>query len=115
MPEATARHLHQQYGSQALRILKEVQRCPEEGEPLLEGYPFCPAEIRHILAFENAPRLCDLMLRRTEMQMLVPHQRQPELARRVAGIMACYYGWDPARLDEELERYLAYVRRTVLD
>jgi glycerol-3-phosphate dehydrogenase len=115
VPEATARHLHQQYGSQALRILKEVQRCPEEGKPLLAGHPFCPAEVRHILAFENAPRLCDLMLRRTEMQMLVPHQRQPELARRVAGIMACCYGWDPARVDEELERYLGYVRRTVLD
>ncbi len=30
------------------------------------------------------------------------------------GIMACAYGWEPARVREELERYLDYVRTTVL-
>jgi glycerol-3-phosphate dehydrogenase len=114
VPEATARHLCQQYGHQSLRILGEVRRDPRAGEPLLEGHPFCAAEIRHILAFENAPRLCDVMLRRTEMQMLVSHRRQADLAGRVAGIMACYYHWDPARLREELDRYLDHVRKTTL-
>jgi glycerol-3-phosphate dehydrogenase len=114
VPQATARHLHQQYGQQSLRILAEVARCPAAGEPLLEGHPFCAAEILHILAFENAPRLTDVMLRRTEMQMLVSHRRQPELAGRVAGIMASFYGWDPDRLREELERYLEHVRNTVI-
>jgi glycerol-3-phosphate dehydrogenase len=114
VPEATARHLCQQYGHQSLRILGEVRRDPRAGEPLLEGHPFCAAEIRHILAFENAPRLCDVMLRRTEMQMLVSHRRQADLAGRVAGIMACYYHWDPARLREELDRYLDHVRQSTL-
>lgn len=114
VPEATARHLHQQYGNQGLRILREVRRDPGSGAPLLDGHPFCAAEVRHILAFENAPRLGDLMLRRTEMQMLVAHGRQPELAGRVARIMAAAYGWDPAREREEVARYLDYVARTVL-
>jgi glycerol-3-phosphate dehydrogenase len=87
---------------------------PAAGEPLLEGHPFCPAEIRHILAFENAPRLVDVMLRRTEMQMLVSHRRQPALAGRVAEIMARFYGWDPPRLQEELHRYLEYLRNTII-
>ena len=113
VPEAAGRHLHQQYGRQALRILAEVRRDPASGQPLLEGHPFCAAEIRHILAFENAPRLCDVMLRRTEMQMLVGHDRQPALAGRVASLMACAYGWGPAREREELDRYLQYVRDTV--
>jgi glycerol-3-phosphate dehydrogenase len=114
VPEATGRHLHQQYGNQGLRILREVRRWPASGEPLVEGHPFCAAEVRHILAFENAPRLCDLMMRRTEMQMLVPHQRQAELAGKVAGIMACYYGWEEDRARAERERYLDYVRATVV-
>ena len=114
VPEAIGRHLHQQYGLQSLRILREVRRDPAAGEPLLEGHPFCPAEIRHILAFENAPRLVDVMLRRTEMQMLVSHRRQPALAGRVAEIMARFYGWDPPRLQEELHRYLEYLRNTII-
>jgi len=114
LPERTERHLHQQYGRQSLAILREVRRSPASGAPLLEGHPFCPAEFGHILAFENAPRLADVMLRRTEMQMLVPHQLQPVLAGRVAAVMACRYGWEPARVREELERYLAYVRNTII-
>ena len=114
VPEATARHLCQQYGQQSLRILREVRRDPAAGAPLLEGQPFCAAEIRHILAFENAPRLCDVMQRRTEMQMLVHHGRQPVLAGRVAQLMAGAYGWDPARTQAELERYLDHVRHTVI-
>jgi hypothetical protein len=27
--------------------------------------------------------------------------------------MACFYGWGPPRLREELERYLAHVRDTI--
>ena len=114
VPEATERHLHQQYGRQALAILREVRRSPATGAPLVAGQPFCAAELGHILAFENAPRLDDVMLRRTEMQMLVPHPLQPALAGRVAGIMACRYGWDPPRVRAELERYLAYVRNTII-
>lgn len=114
VPEAAARHLHQQYGCLALGILREIRRDPGAGVPLLDGHPFCAAEVRHLLAFENAPRLCDLMLRRTEMQLLVPHGRQPELAGKVARIMAAYYGWSPDREREELARYLDYVARTVL-
>jgi len=114
LPEPVQRHLHQQYGRQALAILREVRRTPASGLPLLEGHPFCPAELGHILAFENAPRLTDVMLRRTEMQMLVPHGLQPALAARVAGFMACRYGWEPPRVREELDRYLEFVRNTII-
>ena len=44
----------------------------------------------------------------------MPHQLQPVLAGRVARIMAGRYGWDPPRVQEELERYLAYVRNTII-
>ena len=113
LPEATLRHLHQQYGQGALAILREVKADPGAGAPLLAGQPFCAAEVRHILAFENAPTLMDMMLRRTEMQLTVSHRQQPELAARVAAIMASAYGWDAERLGRETGRYLQYIRDTI--
>lgn len=114
VPEATLRHLHQQYGQAALAILREVRARPATGQPLLEGHPFCPAELHHILAFENAPRLLDVMLRRTELQISVSHRRQGELGAQVAALMACWYGWDEPRRKTELAHYLEYIHATVL-
>jgi glycerol-3-phosphate dehydrogenase len=105
-PEPLRRHLHQKYGRGALGILQEIRRQPALGEPLLEGQSFCAAEIQHILAFENAPRLADVMGRRTEMAMVVPASQQAMLAGRVAALMARAYGWDGARTREEVDGYL---------
>ena len=113
VPEAALRHLHQQYGQGAVRILAGIRAEPASGAPLLDGHPFCRAEVEHILAFENAPTLRDMMMRRTEMQWTVPHPRQAELAHRVAGIMACFYAWDDRRLRLETARYLDDVRATL--
>jgi glycerol-3-phosphate dehydrogenase len=112
-PEPQLRHLHQQYGQAALTILQEIKADPESGQPFLDGHPYCPAEIRHILSFENAPTLMDVMLRRTEMQLMVSHLLQPELAAQVAAIMAAFYGWDEPRLRSEQAVYLEYIQRTV--
>ena len=113
LPEAATRRLHQQYGRRALAILREVRRDPPSGAPLLEGNPACAAEILHILRFENAPRLADVMQRRTELQMEVGRRRQAELAGRVVRVLAGYYGWSEERAGEELDGYLAGLRETV--
>ncbi len=113
VPPSVLRHLHQQYGQGALGILREIQQSPATGLPLLEGHPYCPAEIHHILAFENAPHLVDVMLRRTEMQMLVSHRLQAQLATRVAALMTDSYGWSEAQKQQELGQYLGYIRRTI--
>ena len=113
LPETTLRHLHQAYGQAAVAILREVKRAPGLGAPLLEGQPFCAAEIQHILAFENAPHLVDVMARRTDMAMVVSHHRQPDLAARVAPILAAYYGWDEAHTERECSAYLDHVRKGI--
>ncbi|BDU71286.1 glycerol-3-phosphate dehydrogenase/oxidase [Mesoterricola silvestris] len=113
VPEATLRHLHQQYGHGAVAILAEIKADPASGLPLLEGHPFCGAEIRHILEFENAPTLMDLMLRRTEMQLTVSHRLQAVLASRVAAVAGTFYGWDAPRTQREISAYLDYVRKTI--
>jgi len=113
VPEATLRHLHQQYGRSALRILAAIRADPASGAPLLAGHPFCRAELEHILAFEDAPTLQDVMARRTEMRWTLAEADQADLAPRVAEIMGCYYAWDGPRLTLETTRYLDEVRTTL--
>jgi glycerol-3-phosphate dehydrogenase len=90
-----------------------VKRAPELGQPLLAGQPFCQAELHHILAFEQAPHLVDVMARRTEMAMVVSHLRQAELAGKVAPILAAYYGWDETRSAEECRVYLDHISKMI--
>lgn len=111
VPEALLDHLHGAYGHAAVAILREVKRAPELGAPLLPGHPFCAAEVQHILAFENAPHLVDVMARRTDMALVVSHRDQAALADRVTPLLAAYYGWDAGRARAEREAYLDHIRR----
>lgn len=106
-------YLYQQYGREALRILTRIRDNPASGQPLLKGYPHCEAEIRHILTYENAPKLIDVLCRRTEAQWLIWHHKQPALANAVARIMADDYHWAPEQTQAEIEEYLDYVQNTV--
>jgi glycerol-3-phosphate dehydrogenase len=113
VPEAVLRHLHQAYGQAAVDILREVKRAPELGEPLLEGHPYCAAEVQRILRFEHAPHLVDVMARRTDMALVVSHRRQEALADRVVPLLAAYYAWDEARTRAEREAYLSQIRKAI--
>ncbi|MFO7953000.1 MAG: glycerol-3-phosphate dehydrogenase/oxidase [Bacillota bacterium] len=106
-------HLHQQYGRAGVEILEKIQENPQRGRPLLEGYLHCEAEISHILEHENAPRLIDVLCRRTEAQWTIWHHKQKELAEKVAAIMASFYGWNQKQKETEIEDYLSYIENTV--
>jgi len=106
-------YLHQQYGREGITILDRIRTHPELGQPLLEGYPHCQAEIEFILEYENAPRLIDILCRRTEAQWMIWHYKQADLAQKVAEIMARYYGWTPEKKRAEIDHYLSYVKKTI--
>jgi len=106
-------HLYRQYGRAGVEILENIKEDPQRGQPLLEGYPHCEAEISHILEHENAPKLIDVLCRRTEAQWTVWHYKQKELAEKVAAIMASFYGWDQGQKETEVNEYLDYIENTV--
>lgn len=107
------KHIHAQYGRDGIDILKKMQRDRRLGEALVQGHPFCRAEIEHILEHEMACTLKDVMCRRTEMQMLVWHHRQKDLARQVADIMGNYLGWNQEKKNSEMKSYLIGVEQSV--
>jgi len=106
-------HFYTQYGRGGLEILTIIKENPRAGKPLLAGYPYCEAEILYILEYENTPRLCDLLCRRTEAQWTVWHYEQPALAEAVASIMASYYGWSKNIKAAEIAEYLEYIAKSV--
>lgn len=106
-------YLHQQFGKGGIEILKEINQYPEKGKQLLEGYPHCEAEISYLLKYESAPRLMDILCRRTEAQWMIWHYKQPQLAEAVAEIMSCYYGWSKKRKAAEISEYLCYIDKTI--
>ncbi len=106
-------YFYQQYGRQALTILENIKAEPQKGRAILEGYPHCAAEIEFILENENAPRLIDILCRRTEAQWMIWHHKQAELAGGIAAVMADFYGWDNARKQAEIDNYMDYVKKTI--
>ncbi len=103
------RYFYTQFGRGGIEIMEKIKKQPESGLPLLEGFPHCMAEIEYILEHENAPKLIDVLCRRTEAQWMIWHHKQPELAKAVADIMASYYNWNDAEKTAEIKEYLDYV------
>jgi glycerol-3-phosphate dehydrogenase len=106
-------HLHRQYGTQGFEILSIIKDNPEKGKPLLEGYPFCEAEIEFIIEYESPMKLVDVMLRRTEIQLHVWHHKQKQIAEKVAAIMANLLGWSAERKQKEIDEYMNYIKKTI--
>jgi glycerol-3-phosphate dehydrogenase len=106
-------HLYTQYGRGGFAILQQIKANPQSGTPLLQGELHCRAEIEYILEHEFAPKLIDIMCRRTEAQWVISHKKQPDLAAKIATIMAGYYGWHDEQKTAEINEYLTYVAKTV--
>jgi glycerol-3-phosphate dehydrogenase len=106
-------YLHQQFGRQGINILQKIKENPETGEPLLQGYPHCKAEIDYILEYENAPSIMDILCRRTEAQWMIWHYMQSELAEKVAQIASDFYGWSDEKKQSEIDAYMAYIKNTI--
>ncbi|MBN2155660.1 MAG: glycerol-3-phosphate dehydrogenase/oxidase [Candidatus Lokiarchaeota archaeon] len=113
LPSHTLDMLYQQYGKGAKRIIEYILQNPEVGKPFLEECYFIPAEIHYIMQYEFAPRLIDILCRRTEIAIKVKHTQQRIVAEQVADIMATYYNWNEETKSNELEHYMEYISKTI--
>jgi glycerol-3-phosphate dehydrogenase len=111
--EFTLNMLYQQYGKGAMKIVEMIQENPEMGISFLKDDYFLPAEIYYILKYEFAPRLIDVMCRRTEIAIKIHHTKQQIIAEKVADIMAEYYNWGESKKQEEIQHYLDYIAKTI--
>lgn len=105
--------LYQQYGRGAIEIVKDVIANPQRGKRFLQDVQFIPAEIYYILSHEFAPHLIDILARRTEISFKVHYKKQPEIAEKIANIMAEVYSWDENTKKREVKQYLDHIGRTI--
>ena len=106
-------HLYHQYGKGALKILELIKEDPTLSDRIIEENYFIKAEILYTLRYELTTHLIDVFCRRTEMALWIDHKKASEAAKKVGEIMSEEYSWDKITLDNEIQNYLDYIKKTV--
>ena len=68
VPDASARHLSEKFGTRATAVLDLAKQQPELSAPIISGYPAIRAEIAYSARNEMAATLDDVLERRTGLQ-----------------------------------------------
>lgn len=107
---AVIHHLEFNYGRHAEEVLDVVEDDPALAQPLAPDLPYLRAEVVHACRAEMALRLDDVLARRTRL-LLEGHEGGIDAAPEVARLMAGELGWSADRVQDEIMRYQALVRR----
>jgi len=113
LDEDISDHLYQQYGKGAFRILEMIKDDESLKERVIDENDFIYAEILYVLRYEMTPHLIDVFCRRTEMSLWIHHRRALDAAENVAKMMQKEFNWDNETKNEEIQRYLDYVKKCV--
>jgi len=105
MDQDMAAHLVGVYGARHEAI------AADPGGRIIDGMPFCWAEVDHAVREESAMSLADLLIRRLPIFYEAADQGL-EVAEAVADRMGALLGWDSTQRDEELEKYGATVAQS---
>ena len=110
VPEGSAAHLVQTYGTRWRDVLAEGTRQPDGTARLDRDLPYLVAEVPYAARVEMAMTVGDVLIRRTHVAFERPDQGR-SLAPRVAALMATVHGWDAEQQAREVERYAAEAAR----
>jgi glycerol-3-phosphate dehydrogenase len=111
-------HLYQQYGRGGLTILRKASEHPDMAQRLLdeptypvEVAPWIMGEIDYIVRHEAPLHLEDVLCRRMEVCWTVRPEYQGQIAAVVATRMGQILGWSQKTKQQEISRYINYVRK----
>ncbi|MHA1232347.1 MAG: glycerol-3-phosphate dehydrogenase/oxidase [Candidatus Helarchaeota archaeon] len=99
-------HLYLEYGKGINEIMEVIKNNPSLKDRIIHGRPFILAEFQYIIEHEFAPKLIDVLYRRSEVWMLIHPRYQQEIAEKVANLMAKYYNWSDEEKQKEVQEYL---------
>ena len=118
LPPFILKHLYQQYGRGGRTILKLVETEPKLGERILDVpeypidvAPWIIAEVEYVVRHEAPLHIEDVLCRRMEISWLVRPEYQGIIAKKAADRMGKILEWSPKIKQEEVTRYLVYVRK----
>ncbi|MCS6797853.1 MAG: glycerol-3-phosphate dehydrogenase/oxidase [Myxococcota bacterium] len=111
LTRACAESLARTYGVRALDLARACAGEPSLAEPLVPGRPEILAQVDWAVRHELAERLCDVLVRRTQL-FARDVDRGLGAATRVCAHMAKLLSWSARRCAQELEHYQAEVARS---
>jgi glycerol-3-phosphate dehydrogenase len=109
VPEPSARHLAEKYGTRAAQLLGLVAKDPDLGEPLVKGLAPLWAEVTFAARFELAMTIEDVLARRIGLQF---HGWSEAIAAAspTADLLARELKWSRADRDNALSEYVEKIR-----
>ena len=105
-------HLLNRYGVLTDELLDLIRARPELGEPLPGADDYIGAEVVYAATHEGALHLEDVLARRTRIS-IEAWDRGVSAAPVAAALMAGELGWDAARTQVEIDRYLQRVEAEI--
>jgi len=98
-------HLVSRFGTEATAVRDMIARDAPLGDPLVKGLPYLRAEAVYSARHELVVTLDDLLSRRTR-GLLYDRHATAAAATDVARLVAPELGWDDARVQDEVKRFL---------
>ncbi len=105
VPDSTARHLSEKFGTNAGAVLDLARQQSELALPIGEGYPAIRAEIAYSARNEMAATLDDVLERRTGLQFY-SWKTAIAAAPVAAAVMRGEMAWDEAHTQREVDDYV---------
>jgi glycerol-3-phosphate dehydrogenase len=109
VPEPTARHLAEKYGTRAAQLLDLVAKDPNLRERLVKGLAPLRAEVAFAARFEMAMTIEDVLARRIGLQFY-GWTEAIAAATATADILARELGWSKANRDRAVSKYVEKIR-----
>jgi len=105
VPDLTARHLSEKFGTNAAEVLDLARHQPELAQPIVAGFSAIRAEIAYSARNEMAATLDDVLERRTGLQFY-SWKTAMQAAPVAAAVMQTEMGWDSAHTQHQVEDYV---------
>jgi glycerol-3-phosphate dehydrogenase len=97
-------HLLGRYGGMIDEVLDLMILDPALAEPLIHAEDYLAAEVVYAVTHEGARHLDDVLTRRTRIS-IETFDRGTLAAQQAAELMGGVLGWEPARVEEEVDHY----------
>ena len=109
VPEGSARHLAEKYGTLAAQLLRLTADDPNLAEPLVKGLAPLRAEVAFAARFEMATTIEDVLARRVGLQFY-GWSETIAAAPATAEVLMREWGWSEADRDNALTEYVKKIR-----
>jgi glycerol-3-phosphate dehydrogenase len=110
LPESTARHLTEKFGTQSRAVLELTKTNPELKMPIVAGAPAVQSEIVYCVRQEMAVTIEDILARRIGLQYF-DWKMAIEAAPVVASHLAQQLAWSDQERDDAVQAYVTKINR----